>query len=164
VQLIKEYVANGQAVAFSGSVLCGYCNAVPLQDGVIYETDTVPNSGHGQLVVVYDDNVGTPGNAGAFLIQNSFGTSWPPASSGPSPAPPGTVYWSYNTFATTQGVGSSCLPALARPARRHPAFRRPARSAGFDYPVLSMDTGQQSAGDLSDPDTFFPRSGLSHER
>jgi len=115
VQRIKEYIANGQAVAFSGNVLCGYCNAVPLQDGVIYETEIIPGSGHGQLVVGYDDDVGTAGNTGAFLIQNSFGTDWPPASSGFSPAPPGMVYWSYNTFATTQGLAAVAYPRSPGP-------------------------------------------------
>src|SRR5262249_61660404 len=62
------------------------------------------------------------------------------------------------------GIGSSCLPALARPARRDPAFRQPARSTGFDYPFLSMGTRQQFAVNLFDPDTLFPRSGLSYER
>jgi hypothetical protein len=94
VSLTKEFIANGQAVAFSGSVLCGYCTPVPLQNGVIYETEYKAGSGHGQLVVgCYNDDIGVPGKKGALLIQNSFGTAWPPASS-QSPAPPGKVYWS----------------------------------------------------------------------
>ena len=113
VSLIKEYIANGQAVAFSGSVLCGYCTPVPLQDGVIYETDIV-GGGHGQLVVGYDDDVGAPGKKGALLIQNSFGTAWPPASS-QSPAPPGKVYWSYNTFEKTQKLAAVAYPRSPGP-------------------------------------------------
>lgn len=110
VQRIKEYIANGQAVAFSGSVLCGYGNGFKFQDGVIYETSTIPMSGHGQLVVGYNDNVGTPGQTGALLIQNSFGTGWPPASAGPSAAPPGMAYWSYNSFVQSQKLAAVAYP------------------------------------------------------
>ncbi len=119
VQLIKEYIAQGQAVAFSGHVLCGYCSPT-LQDGVIYETKYIVGpppkkpSGHGQLVVGYDDDVGLPGKKGALLIQNSFGTAWPPASSG-SPAPPGMVYWSYKTFADTQLNAAVAYPRSPGP-------------------------------------------------
>jgi hypothetical protein len=35
VELIKQFIAHGQAVAFSGKVLCGYSTAPQLQDGVI---------------------------------------------------------------------------------------------------------------------------------
>jgi hypothetical protein len=123
VQRIKEYIANGQAVAFSGHVLCGYGKNLPMQHGVIYETsytigaDGKP-AGHGQLVVGYDDNVGIPGNPGALLIQNSFGTAWP-ASAGAthSLAPPGMAYWSYNSFKRTQQLAAVAYPrALRRPA------------------------------------------------
>jgi hypothetical protein len=72
LQRIKEYIANGQAVAFSGYVLCGYGTNLPMQDGVNYETSYIIGAngqpaGHGQLVVGYDDNVGTPGDQGAAV-------------------------------------------------------------------------------------------------
>jgi hypothetical protein len=116
IQMIKQYIANGQAVAFSGYVLCGYGSNVNLQDGVIYETsysimaNGKPN-GHGQVVVGYDDDIGTPGNTGALLIQNSFGSAWP-ASAGAisSPAPPGMAYWSYNSFEKTQQLAAVAFP------------------------------------------------------
>jgi hypothetical protein len=106
-------------------VLCGYCSFALedgrplLHDGVIYETTYIAKpdhkpSGHGQLVVGYDDYVGTPGNTGALLIQNSFGTDWPPASSG-SPAPPGMVYWSYNSFKQTQLNAAVAYPRSPGP-------------------------------------------------
>ena len=114
VSLTKEYIANGQAVAFSGSVLCGYCTPVPLQNGVIYETEYKAGSGHGQLVVGYDDDIGVPDKKGALLIQNSFGTAWPPASS-QSPAPPGMVYWSYNSFEKTQKLAAVAYPRSPGP-------------------------------------------------
>ena len=122
VQKIKEYIANGQAVAFSGRVLCGYGKNLPMQHGVIYETsytigaDGKP-AGHGQLVVGYDDDIGIPNNPGALLIQNSFGTAWP-ASAGAthSLAPPGKAYWSYNSFEQTQQLAAVAYPrALRRP-------------------------------------------------
>ena len=116
VQMVKEYLANGQAVAFSGSVLCGYCNATPLFNGVIYETAIVPNSGHGQVVVGYDDDVGMLGNTGALLVQNSFGTNWPPAASGPSPAPRGWSFGPITPSRRPRGWGLSNIRArLARP-------------------------------------------------
>jgi hypothetical protein len=122
VQRIKEYIANGQAVAFSGRVLCGYGKNLPMQHGVIYETsytigaDGKP-AGHGQLVVGYDEDVGIPNNPGALLVQNSFGTAWP-ASAGAthSLAPPGMAYWSYNSFKRTQHLAAVAYPrALRRP-------------------------------------------------
>jgi hypothetical protein len=123
LQRIKEYIANGQAVAFSGHVLCGYGKSLPMQHGVIYETSITIGAdgkpaGHGQLVVGYDDHIGVPGNQGALLIQNSFGTAWP-ASAGAthSLAPPGMAYWSYNSFEQTQHLAAVAYPrALRRPA------------------------------------------------
>lgn len=107
VERIKEYVANGQAVAFSGLVLEGYGSGPTLQDGVIYSTTTIPNSGHGQLIVGYDDTMGDPANPGAFLVQNSFGTGWPKVT---SPAPKGMVWWSYGTFKQTQKLAAIAYP------------------------------------------------------
>jgi len=109
VNRIKQYIANRQAVAFSGRVLCGYGLNPKFENGVIYETSIVPNSGHGQLVVGYDDNVGAPGRAGALLIQNSFGTDWPPRSAG-SIAPAGMAYWSYKSFASSQQLAAVAYP------------------------------------------------------
>jgi hypothetical protein len=123
VQRIKEYIANGQAVAFSGHVLCGYGKNLPMDHGVIYETSITINAqgkpaGHGQLVVGYNDNIGAPTKQGALLIQNSFGTQWP-ASAGAthSLAPPGMAYWSYNSFEQTQHLAAVAYPrALRRPS------------------------------------------------
>ncbi|RYG34534.1 hypothetical protein EON81_15285 [bacterium] len=103
VATIKKLLAAGNAVAFSGSVLEDYDNAPQFTNGVIYSTDTYPDSGHGQMIVGYDDTVGDPANPGAFLVQNSFTKSWPPTGSG-STAPAGMAYWSYNTFTQTQNL------------------------------------------------------------
>jgi hypothetical protein len=109
VERIKQYLWNGQVVAFSGLVPEGY-DAPTFVDGVLYEQETIPNSGHGQVIVGYDDTVGSPDlGRGAFLVQNSFGTGWPPAGSG-SIAPPGQAYWSYETFIKTQLFAAVAYP------------------------------------------------------
>jgi len=109
LELIKELIANGLAVAFTGSVLLGYARAPQFTHGIICETEIIPGSGHGQLVVGYDDMIGPRDNLGALLIQNSFGTAWPPAHSG-SAAPRGMAYWSYATFKKTQSSGATAFP------------------------------------------------------
>ncbi|MFO1132043.1 MAG: hypothetical protein U1E16_08545 [Hyphomicrobiales bacterium] len=109
VAAIKSQLQTGQAVAFTGRVLCGYALAPSFKFGVIYDTATVPGSGHGQMIVGYDDRVGKSGQRGAFLVQNSFGVGWPPRSAG-SAAPPGQAYWSYNSFATTQSMAAVAYP------------------------------------------------------
>ncbi len=112
ILLIKKLVAAGHAVAFSGPVLTGYSNPL-LEDGVFCVTTTIPNSGHGQTVVGYDDEVGPKDNRGAFLIQNSFGTIWPPDPT-TSIAPPGRLYWSYTTF-QTQSLAATAYPLKTGP-------------------------------------------------
>lgn len=109
VEQIKSQLSGDQAVAFTGRVLCGYATKPSFTNGVIYSTDIVPDSGHGQLIVGYNDKVGKANASGGFLVQNSFGTSWPPVNSG-SVAPPGKAYWSYNSFATTQSMAAVAYP------------------------------------------------------
>lgn len=109
VAAIKSQLQAGQAVAFTGLVLCGYALQPAFKFGVIYDTDTVPGSGHGQMIVGYDDKVGKSGQRGAFLVQNSFGVGWPPKGLG-SAAPPGKAYWSYNSFAVTQSMAAVAYP------------------------------------------------------
>ena len=109
VTAIKSQLDAGNAVAFTGQVLCNYALSPTFKSGVIYDTATIPNSGHGQLVVGYNDKAGRPGQRGAFLVQNSFGLSWPPADAG-SYAPPGKAYWSYNTFSSTQFMAAVAFP------------------------------------------------------
>jgi hypothetical protein len=68
------------------------------------------------LVVGYDDDVGTPGNQGALLIQNSFGTAWPASAGATSSlAPPGMAYWSYNSFEQTQKLAAVAYPRAPGP-------------------------------------------------
>jgi hypothetical protein len=162
VQLIKEYIANGQAVAFSGKVLCGYGNNLQLQDGVIYETSYIVSNGkpagHGQLVVGYDDNVGTAGNQGALLIQNSFGTAWPASAGGSSsPAPPGMLYWSYNSFAQTQTLAAVAYPRSPGP----PAGAR--LSGSVHAPLASITRAFQWAPDGSPQATYLILTHFFHD-
>jgi hypothetical protein len=155
VQRIKEYIANGQAVAFSGWVLCGYGTDLPMQDSVIYETDYVIDqqtgnpAGHGQLVVGYDDNVGTPGNQGGLLIQNSFGTAWPASAGATSIAPPGMAYWSYCSFDQTQKLAAVAYPRDPGP----PAGVRLSRSRGA--PLASITGAFQWAPDGPSPTAYL---------
>jgi len=111
--LIKQLLSNGLAVAFSGPVLTGYGHPT-FTNGVICGTDTIPKSGHGQVVVGYDDNIGPPDSPGALLAQNSFGTEWPGANSG-SIAPPGKAYWSYATSTGTQSLAATAYPLNTGP-------------------------------------------------
>lgn len=108
---IKEYLANQQAVAFSGYVYNGYGNSggPPLTDGYFYApTNLGYSGGHGQLLVGFDDNRGAPGLApGMLLVQNSFGSNWPASD---SKAPRGMLYWSYETFLRTQRLAAVAYP------------------------------------------------------
>jgi hypothetical protein len=126
-----------------------------MQDGVIYETSYVigqngrPN-GHGQLLVGYDDDVGTPGNQGALLVQNSWGTGWP-ASAGAtgSLAPPGMAYWSYNSFEQTQKLAAVAYP-------RDPGPAAGVRLSGSPHaPLASITEAFQWAPDGPSPKTYL---------
>lgn len=121
LQLIKEMLVNNQVVAFSGPVLQNYSNSPSFsKDGIISPTPTIPGSGHGQLVVGYNDSLDacpkkcTIAPSGAVLVQNSFGTGWPPPGSG-STAPPGQAYWSYCTFFGTQMFAETAYPVDKSP-------------------------------------------------
>jgi hypothetical protein len=155
LQRIKQYIANGQAVAFSGYVLCGYGLNLPMQDGVIYETSYVIGQngqppGQGQVVVGYDDNVGTPGNEGALLIQNSFGTDWPASAGATSSiAPLGMAYWSYNSFEQTQKLAAVAYP-------RDPGPPAGVRLSGSRHaPLASITSAFQWAPDGPSPKAYL---------
>jgi hypothetical protein len=111
--LIRQFLANKQAVAFSGLVYKGYGNpsGPALTDGYFYAAPDLPTGGgHGQLLVGYDNAKGAAGQApGVLLVQNSFSPAWPATSSG-SKAPPGMLYWSYETFLRTQKLAAVAYP------------------------------------------------------
>lgn len=102
----KAHLANGHVIAFCGNTGADYDDPV-LREGV-YHADAgfTANSGHGQIVVGYDD---ARGRHGAFLVQNSWGTAWPKA------APGGRIWWDYDTF-----FGSQTCAAIAYPAKHGP--------------------------------------------
>lgn len=104
---IKAYLANGQAVAFSGLVFDSY-NDPAVVDGVFYgPLRYVPNDGHGQLLVGFDDTVGQAGRQGALLVQNSYGPKWPGAYGANAE---GRLYWSYDTFRVSQQFAAVAYP------------------------------------------------------
>jgi hypothetical protein len=100
---IHEFVSAGQAVAFSGPIIQGYINPKhqPTLDSGVFYGDGATEAGHGQLVVGYDDTIGTTANPGAFLIQNSFGPQWGDG---------GRVYFAYDTFLKTQVLAAVAWP------------------------------------------------------
>jgi hypothetical protein len=92
----KELIRHGHAIAFSGLVAKGYgAQSPPLVNGAFTAPQGFKNpSGHGQVIVGYDDSKGPHG---AFLVQNSFGPSW-----NPGPASDhgrnGRIWWDYNVL------------------------------------------------------------------
>jgi hypothetical protein len=142
--MIKEYVANGQAVAFSGHVLCGYGTDLQLQDGVIYETTTFP-TGHGQLVVGYDDHVGVPGKRGAARSEQLRYRLAGLCRRVPLASAPRDGLLVLQQLRNHSIAGCGRLPALARAAGRGSTFGQRACAAGVDHPGVPMGA-QQSAG------------------
>lgn len=103
---MKRLVAAGHAIAFSGPVFENYDDP-EIVFGVFGtnkgpQPPLIPNSGHGQLIVGFDDNKGDPAAPGAFLIQNSFGTAWPPQDS----TLEGRIWWAYETFTSSQTLAA----------------------------------------------------------
>ncbi len=100
---MKELLASGQAVAFSGHIIKGY-GAPKLDGGVLYDSAIAPKGGHGQLLVGYDDARGRVDAPGAFLVQNSEGGDWP------APDGNGYIWISYDAFVKTQMLGATAYP------------------------------------------------------
>lgn len=110
--LLKRHLAAGNAIAFSGLVCEGYMDPSSpnskngyLDSRGVWQCNTaggIPNSGHGQVIVGYDDTLQ------AFLVQNSFGTQWPFTQ---TPATPGRLYWSYDAMWNTQSYFGIAFPA-----------------------------------------------------
>ena len=143
---IQDYLANQQAVAFSGPVYKGYGNSAgpTLTDGYFYAGSTPYQGGHGQLLVGYDSNLGAPGQPkGMLLVQNSFGTQWP---SSDSKAPRGMLYWSYETFLKTQQLAAVAYPYDPSPPSGTVLTRSDARA-----PVGSIARAYQWAPEAGGP-------------
>ena len=104
----KELIRHGHAIAFSGLVAKGYGVQSP---ALVNDAFTAPQgfrhpSGHGQVIVGYDD---AKGPHGAFLVQNSFGPGWNP---GPSSdhGRNGRIWWDYDTFFGSQKYALIMFP------------------------------------------------------
>jgi hypothetical protein len=108
----------------------------------------IKGSGHGQLIVGYDDSLGT---SGAFLIQNSFGTEWPYMNA-TDPLMQGRLWWTYESFFASQGFGSIAYPipqsfanrfALSSPNREAPVAKiieaNRAEHNGESFAVFELD-------------------------
>jgi hypothetical protein len=138
--LLKEFLAAGMAVAFAGPVFENFAS-LPLDHGVFYPTGWCPagtGCGHGMLLVGYDDEIGDPVKGrGAFLVQNSFGTHWPPTADA-SPAPPGRFYLSYRGF-----LNSQLSAQVAYPLDRVVPLVPPLASSVNDAPAAYITTGYQ---------------------
>ena len=107
--LMKQYINAGHAIAFSGLVAQGYDNpATTMVNGAFAPASASfkKGSGHGQVIVGYDDSLG---HTGAFLIQNSFGKDWPYLSA-TDPLMQGRLWWAYESFYASQGFGAIAYP------------------------------------------------------
>ena len=112
--LFKQYLNAGHAIAFSGLVANGYDNpATAMVKRAYAPASFITGSGHGQLIVRYDDSLG---HRGAFLVQNSFGTDWPYLGA-THPLMKGRLWWSYESFFASQGFGAVAYPIPAPTVR-----------------------------------------------
>lgn len=143
---IKSHLRWGQAVAFTGSVLCNY-DTPAFEGGVIYEQQ-LTHKLHGQMLVGYDDTLGKPSEKGALLVQNSFGTQWPPADTG-SVAPPGKAYWSYGSFTVSQKMAAVAYPR----ERTQGAFKLKASISGA--PAASLSGARQWTPSAASSETYL---------
>ncbi len=104
----KDLIRNGHAIAFTGKVAKQYGIESPqlTNDAFTAPNGFNPKSGHGQVIVGFDDGKGPHG---AFLVQNSFGTAWNP---GPAsdPGRNGRIWWDYDAFFTTQHYAAIAFP------------------------------------------------------
>jgi hypothetical protein len=114
--MIKALVASGSAVAFSGLVAPGYGVTSPVLVNDVFYLNGTAKGGHGQLIVGYNDSLGSTSDPGAFLVQNSFGEGWNPGD--PSdPGRNGRIWYSYTSWFATQHLAATATPlAPAVPA------------------------------------------------
>lgn len=104
----KELIRHGHAIAFTGKVAKKYGVESPqlTNDAFTAPNGFNPKSGHGQVIVGFDD---AKGPHGAFLVQNSFGSGWNP---GPAsdPGRNGRIWWDYDAFFVTQHYAAIAFP------------------------------------------------------
>ena len=114
----KAFIRNGHAIAFNGLVANEYCiQNPPLVNGAFtMPTGFIAGSGHGQVIVGYDDSMGP---SGAFLVQNSFGPGWNPGSTG-DPGYNGRIWWDYDAWFKCQTYALVMYPNSHEPPYGHP--------------------------------------------
>jgi hypothetical protein len=132
----KALIRNGHAIAFSGLVPKQYCIASPpLTDGAfIAPAGFIAGSGHGQVIVGFDDSKGPNG---AFLVQNSFGPGW---NAGTGEGFNGRIWFGYAQWFASQGLALIEFPnSDAAPS----GVRLTASGAGPELYVRESKTYQQ---------------------
>ncbi|MGR4065153.1 MAG: hypothetical protein ACLQPV_06865 [Vulcanimicrobiaceae bacterium] len=108
----RHLIRNGHAIAFSGLVPYEYGPQPTLTNHVFTAPKGfIPDSGHGQVIVGFDDGKGTNG---AFLVQNSFGPAWN-AGSGSDPGRNGRVWYDYDAFFAGQKYALIMFPTTVDP-------------------------------------------------
>lgn len=97
----KDLIRHGHAIAFSGLVPKQYCIESPplTNDAFTAPAGFIPKSGHGQVIVGFND---AKGPNGAFLVQNSFGSSWNPGASSDH-GHNGRIWYDYDAWFSGQG-------------------------------------------------------------
>jgi hypothetical protein len=109
LQMFKDYLKIGHPIAFSGLVPQTYdFPGMEMVNGAYDPKLWLPSSGHGQVIVGFDDSLG---HTGAFLVQNSFGTDWPYLPN-PNATTAGRLYWTYEAFFASQNLGAVAYPIV----------------------------------------------------
>ena len=109
----KSLIRNGHAIAFSGLVPNAYCvESPPLNaDTFTAPQGFIPGSGHGQVIVGFDDSKGP---RGAFLVQNSFGPNWNPGMADDA-GHNGRIWYGYGAWFAGQSLALIAYPNLDEP-------------------------------------------------
>jgi len=130
VDQLKQFLVNGQPIAFATEIWNNFVS-LPTTAGVYYGSGCA-KGGHGMVIVGYNDDVGAPGQKGAFLVQNSFNTTWPDPGFYPTPSPcpsavpspdasplvlasPGQFYLAYSAFNSTSSGAAVAYPVQPSP-------------------------------------------------
>jgi hypothetical protein len=152
--LLKQYLNAGHAIAFSGLVPRGYDNpASTMVNGAYDPQRFIPKSGHGQLIVGYDDSLG---HTGAFLIQNSFGTDWPYLGA-THPLTQGRLWWTYESFFASQGFGTIAYPKPQPPVYPHTVVLTSSNSSAPPARIFEAVRADQNGESYAVFETEFAR-------
>jgi hypothetical protein len=113
LETFKSLIRGGHAIAFSGLVPNAYCiESPPLNaDAFTAPQGFITNSGHGQVIVGFDDSKGP---RGAFLVQNSFGPNWNPGP-GDDAGHNGRIWYGYGAWFAGQSFALIAFPNLDEP-------------------------------------------------